>query len=84
MKIQIIIGSTRQHRFGDKPAKWIYEVAKERSEFEVELVDLRDYSLPFFDEPRSPLHLLGKYSNAAVQTWAIKRLPTKVGRFLSH
>lgn len=72
MKIQIIIGSTREHRFSDKPAKWIHEVAKARNEFDVELVDLRDYALPFFDEPRSPMHSQGKYANAAVQTWANK------------
>jgi NAD(P)H-dependent FMN reductase len=74
MKIQIIIGSTREHRFSDKPAKWIYEVAKARNEFEFdfELVDLRDYPLPFFEEPKSPIHMQGKYSNAAVQSWAKK------------
>ena len=25
LKIKIILGSTRQNRFGDKPAQWIYE-----------------------------------------------------------
>ena len=27
-KIHVIIGSTRQNRFGEKPATWIYEEAK--------------------------------------------------------
>ena len=50
-KIAIIIGTTRQTRFGEKPARWIYEIASRRSnELAVELVDLRDYPLPFFDE----------------------------------
>ncbi len=50
-KIAIIIGTTRQTRFGEKPARWIYEIASRRSnELVVELVDLRDYPLPFFDE----------------------------------
>ncbi|MEK6875649.1 MAG: NAD(P)H-dependent oxidoreductase [Nanoarchaeota archaeon] len=54
MKILIIIGSTRKNRFSEKPANWIFEEAKKRKEFEVELIDLRDYPLPFFDEPVSP------------------------------
>src|SRR5215470_1798808 len=72
LKIHIIIGSTRQKRFADKPATWIYEEAKKRQELDVELVDLRDYPLPFFDEPISPARMEGKYSNAIVTTWAQK------------
>jgi NAD(P)H-dependent FMN reductase len=53
-KIGIVIGSTREGRFGDKPANWIYEIAKARGDIEVELIDLRDFPLPFFDEPASP------------------------------
>lgn len=52
-KIAIIISSTRAARFADKPAQWLLEKAKARSEFDVELVDLRDYELPFFDEVAS-------------------------------
>ena len=53
-KIGIVIGSTREGRFADKPANWIYEIAKARGDIEVELIDLRDFPLPFFDEPASP------------------------------
>jgi NAD(P)H-dependent FMN reductase len=53
-KIGIIIGSTRPGRFADKPAEWILERAKAKGFFDVELVDLRDYPLPFFDEKMSP------------------------------
>ena len=52
-KIAIIISSTRAARFADKPAQWLLEKAKARPEFDVELVDLRDYELPFFDEVAS-------------------------------
>jgi hypothetical protein len=31
-------------------AQWIAEIAKARGDFDVEIVDLRDYPLPFFDE----------------------------------
>lgn len=53
-KIGVIIGSTREGRFGDKPAEWIAELARETGEFDVEIVDLRDFPLPFFEDPASP------------------------------
>jgi len=53
-KIAVIIGSTREGRFGDKPAQWIYDLGKQRGDLDFEIVDLRDYPLPFFDEPASP------------------------------
>lgn len=52
-KIAIIISSTRETRFADKPAQWLLAKAKDREEFDVELVDLRDFDLPFFDEAAS-------------------------------
>ncbi len=54
-KIGIIISSTRDTRFGDKPAQWIYNAASARDDLEVELIDLRDYDLPFFNEVASNL-----------------------------
>lgn len=49
-KIQIIIGSTRDERVGDKVAKWVYGIAKRREDFDVELIDLRDWNIPFFND----------------------------------
>jgi NAD(P)H-dependent FMN reductase len=54
-KIALIIGSTRPTRFADKPAQWMLKQVKARTDMEVELVDLRDYDLPFFDEMASNL-----------------------------
>jgi NAD(P)H-dependent FMN reductase len=54
-KIAVIIGSIRPNRQGDKPAQWIFELAKQRGEFDVELVDLKDYPLPLFDAPASDM-----------------------------
>ena len=54
-KIAIIIGSTRKARFADKPAAWLLERARERHDMEFELVDLRDFDLPLFDEAASNL-----------------------------
>lgn len=54
-KIAVIIGSTRKTRFADKPAAWLMEQVNKRDDMEFELVDLRDFDLPFFDEMASNL-----------------------------
>lgn len=54
-KIAIIIGSTRKARFADKPAGWLLEQVRKREDMEFELVDLRDFDLPLFDETASNL-----------------------------
>lgn len=72
IKIQVIIGSTRPNRFSEKPAKWIFGELKKKEDVEAELVDLRDWPLPFFDEPISPSMNQGKYANALAGTWAKK------------
>lgn len=69
-KIGIIVGSTRQARFADKPAQWIYDLAKARGDLDVELVDLRDYPLPFFEEDISPAW--GPSKNETAQKWQAK------------
>ncbi len=69
-KIAIIVGSTRHGRFADHPANWIHELAKQRSDIEVELVDLRDYPLPFFDEVASPAWVPSK--SEVAQKWQKK------------
>lgn len=52
-KIAVIIGSTRKARFADKPAAWLMEQVGKRDDMEFELVDLRDFNLPLFDEMAS-------------------------------
>ena len=69
-KIAIIISTTRAARFGEKPAKWIHGIASQRDDMAVELVDLRDYPMPFFDEPASNAWVPSK--NEAAQRWQKK------------
>lgn len=52
-RIGVIISSTRETRFGDKPARWIFNIASTRDDMQVELLDLRDFNLPFFNERAS-------------------------------
>jgi NAD(P)H-dependent FMN reductase len=51
----IIIGSTRPGRVGPAIATWFYEIAVDEGTFDVELVDLVDFDLPIFNEPRHPV-----------------------------
>lgn len=59
-KIAVIIGSTRDTRFALKPADWIFNLARQHPELDVELVDLKDFDLPFFNEPASNLWMPSK------------------------
>jgi NAD(P)H-dependent FMN reductase len=54
LKIKVIVGSTRANRFSEKPAAWMFEEARQREELDVELLDLRDFPLPFFEEAIPP------------------------------
>ncbi len=72
IKIAIIIGSTRQDRFSEKPAHWVFEETGKREGVEAELLDLRDYPLPFFNEPVSPSDMKEPYSDAVARAWVEK------------
>ena len=52
-KIGIILVSTRDNRFTDVPARWVQEAAAKRADLDFEVLDLRDFDLPFFNEKAS-------------------------------
>jgi len=68
--ISVIVGSTRQGRFSEKPAQWIFEHLRTRKEIEARLLDLRDFPMPFFDQAVPP-SMPGRppYPNEVVQKW---------------
>lgn len=72
LKIKIVVGSTRANRFSEKPAQWIYELASARADLDVELLDLRDFPLPFFEEALPPGIANDSYDNPAVVRWRDK------------
>ena len=53
LKIAIVISTTRAARFGHKPAQWVQDIAAQRDDIETEIIDLRDFPMPFFDEVAS-------------------------------
>jgi len=72
LKIALIIGSTRPNRFADTPARWIVDGAAERSDFTLDVLDLRDWPLPFFEEPASSAATNGAFSNPVAERWRHK------------
>ena len=54
--IQIIVGSTRQNRVGAQVAEWAKNHAAAHEELNVEIVDLLNQNLPFFDAGVSPMY----------------------------
>jgi len=72
IRVGIIVGSTREGRFGEQPAQWIFEKASHTDGIDAELLDLRDYPLPFFEEPASPAMIKEPYANEVVAGWTQK------------
>ena len=70
LRIGIIISTTRAARFGHKPAQWLRDIAGERDDMEIEIVDLRDFPMPFFDEVASNAWVPSQ--NAVAQRWQKK------------
>lgn len=72
IRIQVVLGSTRKGRYSEKPGHWIFQELQKLEGVNAELVDLRDYPLPFYDEEVSPTKLKGNYSNSTVKKWSEK------------
>jgi len=71
MKLQIIFGSTREGRQGEKVALWARSQALALENIEIDYTDLRDINLPFFNEAVSPSMIKdGSYSNETQKAWA--------------
>jgi NAD(P)H-dependent FMN reductase len=62
--IQVLAGTTRQGRFSERVAEWVIAYLASRGDFSVELVDLRDFPLPFFDQA-PPAYTLRDYPSEA-------------------
>lgn len=68
--ISVIVGSTREGRFSEKPARWIFQQLKNREGIDARLLDLRDFPMPFFDSVTPPARP-GRppYENEVVKKW---------------
>lgn len=68
--ISVVVGSTREGRFSEVVARWIQRELAERGNVQPQLLDLRDFPMPFFDQAVPP-SIPGRapYANPTVQKW---------------
>jgi NAD(P)H-dependent FMN reductase len=73
-KLQIIVGSTRPTRAVDQILPWLVERTNEHEGFAVEVLDLRDWPLPMFQEHAGTIGDLGDptFSDPIVKRWNTK------------
>ena len=69
-RIGIILSTTRETRFADRPAQWVLDIARARGDADYEIVDLRDFPIPFFDAVGSPRFV--PQTNEVALRWAKK------------
>jgi NAD(P)H-dependent FMN reductase len=69
LRLLVINSSTREGRFSDHISAWVVDGVRRRSGAEVELLDLRDHPLPFFDGP-APAKAIREYADDAVRSFA--------------
>ncbi|MDB5170925.1 MAG: reductase [Candidatus Saccharibacteria bacterium] len=72
MKLAVITGATRPGRQTPKQSLWIVKNAAQIEDVEVEHVDLKDYPMPFFNEPISPRYNPNRDIDPTVQKWLSK------------
>lgn len=66
--IQIIQGSTRHGTNAPKVASWFLALGQKHDDCTLELVNLLEWNLPFFDDPSSPS--TGEYHTEAAKRWS--------------
>jgi len=70
VKLAIVIGSVREGRQSDKLAKWVADEASKL--VDTEIVDLKDYPMPFMEEPVSPRYNPDRQPVPEVKKWLDK------------
>jgi len=64
-RIAIVIASTRAERFADHPLAWLLEQLGTRDDLELDVIDLRDHPLPFYDLATAPAWAQRTYTTDA-------------------
>lgn len=67
-KLLVIVATTRTGRSGRALGDWMVEYARDHSAFDVEIADLAELNLPFFDEVHHPRS--GIYEHAHTKAWS--------------
>ncbi|WP_320064909.1 NAD(P)H-dependent oxidoreductase [Micromonospora sp. RTGN7] len=70
ISIGVIIGSTRPGRKAEAVARWVRDIAAQRGDVTVELVDLADHALPRLNSPLPPS--MAPSTDPEVRRWAAR------------
>ncbi|OLV16238.1 NADPH-dependent FMN reductase [Deinococcus marmoris] len=70
LRLQIVIASTRPGRVGKPIGEWMAAEARQYEGFEVEVADLAEINLPFFDESNHPR--FQKYEHQHTKDWSAR------------
>lgn len=68
LTLHVIVGSTRPGRVGPFIARWFEGFARAHGGFEPVLVDLAEFNLPVYDEPKHPR--MQQYEHEHTKRWA--------------
>lgn len=79
--LQIIVGSTRPERQADAVVRFVASRASAHAEFEVEVLDLRNWPLPMFAEG---LKTLGDFANPTYSEPIVKRWNQKIAEAAAY
>lgn len=71
INVKVIVGSVREGRFSSRATEWISNELKKHP-VDVEILDLRDYDMPFFNESVTPSTKKEPYKNEAVARFTNK------------
>jgi NAD(P)H-dependent FMN reductase len=72
MKVAVIIGAVREGRKTPQQAKWVMKTLEPMAGVDAELVDLKDYPMPIFEEPVSPRYNPNRVVDPAAKKWLDK------------
>lgn len=73
LHIKVILGSTRANRFSEALVPWISKALDADASISYEVLDLRDYAMPFYEEAGSPAMVENsQYPNEVVRQFAAK------------
>ncbi len=75
LKLQVIIGSTREGRNSNAVCGWFLPLTQSHGAFDVETLDLRDWPLPFFQET---IATVGNFANPTYSDPLVKRWNDKI------
>lgn len=70
LQIPIILGSVRENRTAEPVGNWVLAQAASRPDLATEIIDLRDWNLPYYPFPKPPA--AGHYTDPLQLKWAEK------------